>query len=71
MKVSGQIHTAIILPSAKEHPLHIEQDAGRAAEQSGRGSEDKSPCSWWGNESQSYSLAANNLATIQLSSSAY
>jgi hypothetical protein len=45
MKFSGQIHTAIILPSAKEHQLHNEQDAGRAAEQFGRGSKDKSLCS--------------------------
>ena len=32
MEISDQIHAAIVLPSAKEHTLHVEQVAGRAAE---------------------------------------
>jgi len=31
MKISGQIHAAVVLPSVKEHPLHTEQVADRAA----------------------------------------
>jgi len=32
MKIGGQIHAAVVLLSVKEHPLHIEQVADRAAE---------------------------------------